>query len=121
MPQRLLILFLLLGLFSACESEKKDDPAPPTIITDSITLNELQIQGDSVANLTWSALNNPDFVEYRVIRKEGNAETVSESATFPIKAQLLAATATGICRTPPTCSIRLWGCWHRALPLKATW
>jgi hypothetical protein len=88
MPQRLLVLFLLLGLFSGCKSEKKEDPAP-TVITDSITLNELQIQGDSVANLTWSALNNSDFVEYRVIRREGNAETVSESATFPIKAQFI--------------------------------
>ncbi|TGD79654.1 hypothetical protein [Hymenobacter wooponensis] len=88
MIQRLLVLFLLLGLFSACESEKKEDPIP-VIITDSITLNELQMQGDSVANLTWSALNNPDFVEYRVIRKEDPTEPTSEAGTSHIKAQFI--------------------------------
>lgn len=62
MRKILLLLNLSLFLF-ACETEK-NDPAPP--LTERITLSEPQIQGDSIATLTWSALNNPDFVDYSV-------------------------------------------------------
>ncbi|RPD47875.1 hypothetical protein DNI29_10585 [Hymenobacter sediminis] len=89
MPKPLPFLLFLLTLVAACESKKTEDPAPTAPLTDSIKLNELQLQGDSVANLTWSALNNPDFVEYRVIRKESPTEPTKPEATFPIRAQFI--------------------------------
>lgn len=89
MRKRVPFLLLLLALVSGCESKKTEDPAPAAPLTDSITLNELQLQGDSIANLTWSALNNPDFVEYRVIRKEDPAAPTTPEATFSIRAQFI--------------------------------
>lgn len=80
MTKLLPFLLLLLALLSACGSKTTDDPAPA--ITSTIVLAPPQILNDSTATLTWSALNNPDFVSYHVVRKEEPAETGSTFTVF---------------------------------------
>ena len=73
MTKLLPFLLLLLALVSACGRKTTDDPTPT--ITSTIVLAPPQLLNDSTAVLTWSALNNPDFVSYHVVRKDDPAET----------------------------------------------
>lgn len=73
MTKLLPFLLLLLALVSACGRKTADAPAPA--VTSTIVLAPLQLVNDSTAVLTWSALNNPDFVRYEVVRKEDPTET----------------------------------------------
>lgn len=73
MTKLLSLLLLLVALVSACGRKATDDPTPR--LTSTIVLDPPQLLNDSTATLTWSALNNPDFVSYQVVRKEDPAET----------------------------------------------
>jgi len=66
-PMRItLAFFISIMVLIGC---KKDKISTPDNFTDKIILNDLQASRDSVV-LTWSMLNNPDFVSYVVVRKD---------------------------------------------------
>jgi hypothetical protein len=66
-------LLLLLVLVTACS--RKPDPVPAPPLTTTIVLAAPQLLNDSTAVLSWSALNNPDFVRYEVVRQADSAAT----------------------------------------------
>jgi WD40 repeat protein len=80
MAKLLPLLFLLLALASSCKRDAPDDPQPA--ITTTIVLDPPLLVNDSTATLTWSALNNPDFVSYQVVRKEDPTETGTTFRVF---------------------------------------
>ncbi|PJJ61031.1 YncE family protein [Hymenobacter chitinivorans] len=81
----LLLLFLLA---TACNSadDKGADPAP---LTTSIALQAPVLLNDSTAQLSWSALNNPNFQEYRLKRWEVLNDPTA--ATFTVRPNSLSS------------------------------
>ncbi|UOQ71502.1 hypothetical protein [Hymenobacter cellulosilyticus] len=76
------LFILLLLCLSACESARQEDPQPVPLTT-SIALQVPQLQNDSTAVLTWSALNNPDVKEYRLKRWEVTNAPVTTYSVQP--------------------------------------
>lgn len=66
----ILLSTLLLTLFISCKKEKTAEPSQT--FTDKVVLNNLKATSDSVT-LTWSTLNNPNFMYYRVTRKDNTS------------------------------------------------
>jgi hypothetical protein len=64
---KLLLPVILWLLLVSCQRSKQEDPEPVSM---RITLEEPLLVNDTTATLTWSGLNNPDFVEYQLLRKE---------------------------------------------------
>ena len=72
MPRFLALLLLAIPLLLGACGRSDEEPEP---VTTQLVLDPVQLLNDSTAILTWSRLNNPDFVQYRLLRQENPAET----------------------------------------------